>query len=271
MSLDLILGTAGHIDHGKTSLIRALTGVDTDRLPEEKRRGITIDLGFAALDLPPYRLGIVDVPGHERFVRNMLAGATGMDLAMLVVAADDSVNQQTREHLEILRLLDLKGGVIALTKCDLAEPSWLTLVEDEIRALVAGSPLAAAPIVRTSIVTGAGLEDLRAALLAAAQAAAPRIPTPEASPFRMAIDRTFTLAGHGTVVTGSITSGRVRAGDELRIEPGGLNARVRGLHNHDRPADELHRGQRGAINLAGVHHSQIARGQDLGAPGALAP
>ncbi len=271
MSVDLILGTAGHIDHGKTSLIRALTGVDTDRLPEEKRRGITIDLGFAELELPPYRLGIVDVPGHERFVRNMLAGATGMDLAMLVVAADDSVNQQTREHLDILRLLDLQGGVIALTKCDLADEGWLALVEDEIRQLALGSPLAEAPIVRTSVVTGAGLDELRAALLIAAQNAAPRVRPADGAPFRMAIDRTFTVEGHGTVVTGSITSGRVQLGDELRIEPGDLAVRVRGLHNHDRPAEELHRGQRGAINLAGVHHSQIVRGQELSTPGALVP
>jgi selenocysteine-specific elongation factor len=271
MSVDLILGTAGHIDHGKTSLIRALTGVDTDRLPEEKRRGITIDLGFAHLELPPYRLGIVDVPGHERFVRNMLAGATGMNLAMLVVAADDSVNQQTREHLDILRLLDLQGGVIALTKSDLADDAWLALVEDEIRQLVAGSPLADAPIVRTSVVTGAGLDELRTALRAAAERAAPRVTADDGAPFRMAIDRTFTVEGHGTVVTGSITSGRVRLGDEVQIEPGGLTARVRGLHNHDLPAEELHRGQRGAINLAGVHHSQIVRGQELTSPGALVP
>jgi len=271
MSVDLILGTAGHIDHGKTSLIRALTGVDTDRLPEEKRRGITIDLGFASLDLPPYRLGIVDVPGHERFVRNMLAGATGMDLAMLVVAADDSVNQQTREHLEILRLLDLKGGVIVVTKCDLAEENWLALVEDEIRTLAADTPLADAPLVRTSIVTGAGLAELKAALGKAAEAAAPRIAPVGRGPFRLAIDRTFAVEGHGTVVTGSVTSGRVQVGDELRIEPAGLTARVRGLHNHDQPATELHRGQRGAINLGGVHHSQIERGQELCTPGALVP
>ena len=154
MTTDLILGTAGHIDHGKTSLIRALTGVETDRLPEEKRRGITIELGFAELDVGDYRLGIVDVPGHERFVRNMLAGATGMDLALLVVAADDSIKQQTREHLEILRLLDLGAGVIALTKCDLAAADWIELVEEEIRELVADSFLKNAPIVRTSATTG---------------------------------------------------------------------------------------------------------------------
>ena len=168
MTIDLILGTAGHIDHGKTSLVRALTGVDTDRLPEEKRRGITIELGFAQLELGEYRLGIVDVPGHERFVRNMLAGATGMDVALLVVAADDSVKPQTREHLEILRLLNLDTGVIAITKADLAEPDWIELVEEEVRALTAGTFLADAPLVRTSVTTGLGLDALRDALAAAA-------------------------------------------------------------------------------------------------------
>ena len=165
MTTDLILGTAGHIDHGKTSLIKALTGADTDRLPEEKKRGITIELGFAQLKLGDYRLGIVDVPGHERFVRNMLAGATGVDLALLVVAADDSVKPQTEEHLEILRLLDLEAGVITLTKCDLAEPDWIGLVEDEVRELVSGTFLADAPMVHTSVTTGEGLEELRQSLI----------------------------------------------------------------------------------------------------------
>jgi len=216
MTIDLILGTAGHIDHGKTALVRALTGVDTDRLPEEKKRGITIELGFAYLDLGEYRLGIVDVPGHERFVRNMLAGATGMDLAMLVVAADDSVKPQTREHLEILRLLNFETGLIAITKADLADPDWIELVEDEVRALTTGTFLADAPLVRTSAVTGLGLDTLRTALTAAAQRAArsQRMAMIQA-PLRMAIDRSFTIAGHGTVVTGSVSSGRVRLGDEL--------------------------------------------------------
>lgn len=270
--IDLILGTAGHIDHGKTSLVRALTGVDTDRLPEEKRRGITIDLGFAEMVIGEHRLGIVDVPGHERFVRNMLAGASGVDLALLVVAADDSVKPQTREHLEILRLLDLEEGVIALTKCDLVSEEWLQLVEEEVRELVAGSFLAQAPLVRTSAATGAGMEPLRAALKDAAERAshAPRLARLE-GPFRMAIDRGFTVAGHGTVVTGSISSGRVRIGDTLTIEPEGLTVRVRGLQNHDRIVEEAHRGQRAAINLAGVHHEAIRRGQELATPGHLAP
>ncbi len=272
MTIDLILGTAGHIDHGKTSLVRALTGVDTDRLPEEKRRGITIELGFAQLDLGEYRLGIVDVPGHERFVRNMLAGATGMDLAMLVVAADDSVKPQTREHLEILRLLNLDTGVIAITKADLAEPDWMELVEDEVRTLTAGTFLADAPLVRTSVTTGLGLDALRDALAtAAARAAQSQRMAMIRAPFRMAIDRSFTIAGHGTVVTGSVSSGHVRLGDELVIEPGEVAVRVRGLQNHDRVVEEVHRGQRAAINLAGVHHEAIGRGQELATPGHLVP
>jgi selenocysteine-specific elongation factor len=279
MLTDLILGTAGHIDHGKTSLVKALTGVDTDRLPEEKRRGITIELGFAELVLDDgqgggggFRLGIVDVPGHERFVRNMLAGATGMDLAMLVVAADDSVKQQTREHLDILRMLNLEAGVIALTKCDLPDANWIELVEEEIRELVRGTFLAQAPIVRCSSVTGEGLDTLRRELLAAAQKVAASARQRQISgPFRLAIDRTFTMAGHGTVVTGSVASGRARPGDELMIEPGSIVARIRGVQQHDRTVEEIHRGQRAAINLAGVHHETIARGHELASPGYLIP
>ena len=269
---DLILGTAGHIDHGKTSLVKALTGVDTDRLPEEKQRGITIDLGFAELVLGDFRLGIVDVPGHERFVRNMLAGATGIDLALLVVAADDSVKPQTREHLEILRLLKLEAGVIALTKCDLPDPGWIDLVEAEVRELVSDTFLRTAPIVRTSVTTGAGLPELKEALNAAATQAArsARIERLNA-PFRLAIDRSFTIAGHGTVVTGSVASGRVKIGDALIVDPGDVEVRVRGLQSHDRPCEEVHRGQRAAINLAGIHHGDIHRGQELASPGYLAP
>ena len=273
MPTDLILGTAGHIDHGKTSLIRALTGINTDRLPEEKQRGITIELGFAELLLGDYRLGVVDVPGHERFVRNMLAGATGMDVALLVVAADDSIKQQTREHLEILRLLDLEAGVIAITKADLAEPDWIELVEEEIRSLAADSFLAAAPIVRTSVETGDGLEELKRELTAAAEKVArnPRRQKRLEAPFRMAIDRVFTMAGHGAVVTGSVSSGKAALGDILRIEPDGIEVRVRGLQNHDRSSEEIHRGQRAAINLAGVHHDQIGRGRELASQDHLRP
>ncbi len=271
MSVDLILGTAGHIDHGKTSLIKALTGIDTDRLPEEKRRGITIDLGFACLEVGPYRLGIVDVPGHERFMRNMLAGATGMDLALLVVAADDSVKPQTVEHLEILRLLDLPAGVIALTKSDLVEPDWLAAVAEEIREVTQGTFLAQAPIVPTSVVTGQGLGELCERLQEAAAVAAAHRRAQEKVPFRMAIDRVFSVPGHGTVVTGSVSAGQARVGDELVIEPGTIHVRIRGLQNHDRSVEQIHRGQRAAINLSGVHREQIRRGHELAAPGHLEP
>ncbi|MBC8869169.1 MAG: selenocysteine-specific translation elongation factor [Planctomycetes bacterium] len=272
MTTDLILGTAGHIDHGKTSLIHALTGVDCDRLPEEVERGITIELGFAQLMLGDYRLGIVDVPGHERFVRNMLAGATGMDVVLLVVAADDSVKPQTREHLEILKLLNFDTGVIAVTKCDLVEPEWIEMVEEEIRELVADTVLEDAPIVRTSAETRQGTDDLREQLaLAAAGAAGSQRMRLIDAPFRMAIDRSFTVAGYGTVVTGSVNSGRTRVGDELAIEPGGLRVRVRGVQNHTRVVDEVHRGQRAAVNLVGIRHDEIRRGQELSSPGHLVP
>lgn len=273
MTHDLILGTAGHIDHGKTSLIRALTGVDTDRLPEEKKRGITIELGFAELTLPGFRLGIVDVPGHERFVRNMLAGATGMDLAMLVVAADDSIKQQTREHLDILRILNLRAGVIAITKVDLVESDWLDLVEEEVRELCSDTFLASSPVLRVSAKTGQGVDDLRNAIQQAAEeviALGFEVSRRDA-PFRMAIDRTFTLAGHGTIVTGSVASGSARVGEELMIEPGDVKVRVRSLQNHDQSVEEVHRGQRAAINLSGIHHDQTERGQELAAPGFLIP
>ncbi len=263
---DLILGTAGHIDHGKTALVRALTGVDTDRLPAEKQRGITIDLGFAALDLGDYRLALVDVPGHERFIRNMLAGASGLDLALLVIAADDSVMPQTREHLEILRLLGLRAGVVALTKCDLADPGWLALVEEEARALVAGTFLADAPIVRTSSTTGQGIDELRSAL----RSVCGGLPRPrDVGLFRMAIDRSFTLPGHGTVATGTVASGTASVGDELTWHPSGRAVRVRGLHRHERAAERVGRGSRAAINLAGVHHTEVERGQELSAAGYL--
>ena len=272
MPRDLILGTAGHIDHGKTSLVKALTGIDTDRLPEEKARGITIDIGFATLDLGDYRLGIVDVPGHERFIKNMLAGATGIDLAVLVVAADDSVMPQTREHLEILRLLGLRHGVIALTKCDLVDETTLEVVELEIRDLVRGSFLEDAPIVRTSAHTGKGLDELRASIKAAcASSEDSSRGLGSLAWFRMPIDRSFVVQGHGTVVTGSVVSGTLRVGDELDWQPRGENVRVRSLQNHDKPVEEVHRGMRAAINLAGVHHEDVLRGQELATPGYLQP
>jgi selenocysteine-specific elongation factor len=263
---DFVIGTAGHIDHGKTALVRALTGVDTDRLPAEKQRGITIDLGFASLQVGDYRLAMVDVPGHERFIRNMLAGASGLDLAMLIVAADDSVMPQTREHLEILRLLGLSGGLVVVTKCDLVEPGWIDMVEDDIRTLVRGTFLEGAAIARTSATTGQGLDELKGALESLCARVRPAI---DAGIFRMAIDRAFTVAGHGTVVTGTVVSGRVQVGDELDWLPAGKPVRVRGLHRHDRTVEQVHRGARAAINLVGVHHAEIRRGDELAAPGYL--
>jgi selenocysteine-specific elongation factor len=268
MTRDLILGTAGHIDHGKTSLVKVLTGIDCDRLPEEKARGITIDIGFAILDLPPFRLGIVDVPGHERFVKNMLAGATGVDIALLVVAADDSVMPQTREHLEILRLLGLRHGLIALTKADLVDATTREVVEMEIRDLVQNTFLADAPLIATSAHTGAGIEELKIAISDICRRVEERSGKEW---FRLAIDRSFIVQGHGTVVTGSVTSGSVKLGEELDWHPRGERVRVRSLQNHDHPVDEVHRGQRAAINLAGVRHEDVIRGQELATPGYLTP
>jgi selenocysteine-specific elongation factor len=272
MMRDLILGTAGHIDHGKTSLIGALTGTNTDRLPEEKKRGITIELGYAFLEIEDYNIGVVDVPGHEKFVRQMLAGATGMDMVLLVIAGDDSVKQQTIEHLDILRLLDLTCGVIALTKCDLCEDSWLEMVEEEIRSTVADTFLHDAPIIRTSSKSGLGIEDLKKAIKEAGDTvSASEVANRESAPFRMAIDRAFSIEGHGTVVTGSVSSGKLNIGDPVEVQPGSLSVRVRGIQNHDSGSEEVHRGQRAAINLAGVKLDEIGRGHELAAVGHLVP
>jgi selenocysteine-specific elongation factor len=290
MPRDLILGTAGHIDHGKTSLVKALTGIDCDRLPEEKARGITIDIGFATLDLGDYRLGIVDVPGHERFIKNMLAGATGIDLVVLIIAADDSIMPQTREHLEILKLLGIKHGVIALTKCDLVDATTLEVVELEIRDLVQGSFLESAPIVRTSAHSGMGLDELKARILdccvvqdketgrqgdnetpTTGSLSPPLAISLSASWFRLPIDRSFVVQGHGTIVTGSVQSGNLKVGEEVEWLPSGQRVRVRSLQNHDQPVDEVHRGMRAAVNLAGVDHKDIQRGQELATPGYLNP
>ena len=267
-SRNFVLGTAGHIDHGKTALVRALTGVDTDRLPAEKLRGITIDLGFAALDLGPQHLAIVDVPGHERFIRNMLAGATGFDLAMLVIAVDDSVMPQTREHLDILRLLRIRAGLVALTKCDLADEAWVGMVEDEARSILAGTFLDGCPIVRTSAATGRGIGELKEILAQLCDSVPSR---PDLGPFRMAVDRAFTIPGHGTVVTGTVASGTASVGDDLEWFPAGKPVRVRGLHQHDRPVESVGPGSRAAINLAGVRHTEVSRGDELAEPGYLSP
>lgn len=254
----LILGTAGHIDHGKTSLVRALTGIDTDRLPEEKARGITIELGFAHLELPGgLQFGIVDVPGHERFVRTMVAGVGGMDLVMLVIAADEGVMPQTREHLEICQLLGIKKGLVALTKSDMVDPDWLELVVEEIRDYLAGSFLEEAPIVPVSSRTGAGIESVKAELV---RLAAQVDEKKSEGPFRLPVDRVFTVTGFGTVVTGTLLSGAISVGDEVELLPSGLCARVRGVQTHGRRGDAASAGQRVAVNLQGVEHTEVGRG-----------
>jgi len=263
-----ILGTAGHIDHGKTSLVRALTGVDTDRLPEEKRRGMTIELGFASLTIGELCFGVVDVPGHERFVRTMVAGATGIDVALLVVAADDSVMPQTREHVEILDLLGVTRGVVAITKCDVADDDMIGLVGEEVRELLSPTSLKASPICAVSSRTGRGLAELKSAIYhAAVDAQSP----PLGGPFRMAVDRVFTVAGRGTVVTGSVLSGSVAEGNPLEIWPSGETCKVRGLQTHGESAGLLARGQRAAINLSGVDRDRLDRGMELATPGFLEP
>lgn len=265
----VIVGTSGHIDHGKTSLVRALTGTDTDRWEEEKRRGITIDLGFASLDLEPgLRLGFVDVPGHERFVKNMLAGAGGIDLVMLVVAADESVMPQTREHFEICRLLGVPGGVIALTKADLVDEEILELATLEVGEFVAGSFLEAAPVVPVSSATGAGLAELRQALRDAARAAGAR---DDGGFARLPVDRVFTMKGFGTVVTGTMASGTLRVEEQVEVAPAGLRARVRNLEVHGESVEVARAGQRTAVNLGGTSKADLARGASLVAPGRFAP
>lgn len=265
----IILGTAGHIDHGKSSLIKALTGIDPDRLKEEKLRGITIELGFASLTLPTGQLlGIVDVPGHERFVRHMVAGATGMDLVALVIAADEGVMPQTREHLEICQLLKVKQGLVVLTKVDLVEADWLELVEEEIREALAGTFLEGAPIVRFSAVTGEGTETLLATL---AELAAQVPPKPAGGIFRLPVDRVFTIKGFGTVVTGSVISGRLRVGDAVMVYPPLFKARVRSLQTHGAAVEEIPAGSRAAVNLQGLEKEELERGMVVATPGSLIP
>jgi selenocysteine-specific elongation factor len=261
----IIVGTAGHIDHGKTALVKALTGIDADRLQEEKRRGITIDLGFAHLQLTPtLRLGFVDVPGHERFVKNMLAGVGGIDLVLFVVAADESIKPQTREHFDICRLLDIPRGVIALTKADLVDDDILALVRTEVEELVAGSFLEGAPVVPVSSVTGAGLEQLRQALARVAAEA----PEKDASGhFRLPIDRVFTVRGFGTVATGTLVSGSVAREQEVELYPAGRRLRVRGVQVHGATAGRAVAGQRTAVNLADIEPAELARGDALSEPG----
>ena len=260
-AMSLTIGTAGHIDHGKTALVRALTGKDTDRLPEEQARGISIELGYAPLDLPDgRRLSLVDVPGHERFVRTMVAGATGIDLFLLAVDAGEGARPQTHEHLAVLRLLGIERGVIAITKADAVDAETLELALEEARELVPG-----APVIATSAKTGQGLDELREAL---AEAAAHARPVHETGATRLFVDRVFTLHGIGTVATGTLWSGRIAAGAELRAEPGGLELRVRSVQVHDVPVETAEAGQRVAVSLPGVERSQLRRGHALVAPGA---
>ena len=264
----MILGTAGHIDHGKTALVRSLTGVDTDRLPEEKRRGITIELGFAPLEIEGVgTVGVVDVPGHEAFVRTMLAGATGVDMALLVIAADEGVMPQTREHLAILTLLGIRGGVVALSKTDLVDEDWLALVADDVRQLLAGSALEGAEIVPVSVHTGSGLERLRAALTTAAMR---RTTDSDADLFRMPIDRVFSLRGTGTVVTGTVWSGALEKGAAW-VHPPGRAVRVRELHSHGRAVPFVGRGMRAAVALSDVTVDEVPKGAVLVSPGNWPP
>ncbi|HSL23288.1 MAG TPA: selenocysteine-specific translation elongation factor [Vicinamibacterales bacterium] len=269
--VSLVIGTAGHIDHGKSTLVRALTGIDPDRLKEEKARGITIDLGFAHADVEGVHVAFVDVPGHERFVKNMLAGVGGIDAVLLVIAADESVMPQTREHFDICRLLRIPAGVIALTKADLADADTIALTTIEARELVAGTFLAEAPIVPVSATTGAGLDNLRHALAALPHALEGRSRPAAARATRLPIDRVFTMKGFGTVVTGTLVAGAIAQEEELVVAPSGRPVKVRGLQVHGAAAQSVRAGHRVAANLGGVDVSDIARGDVLMASGALLP
>ncbi|WP_425059428.1 Selenocysteine-specific elongation factor [Sporomusa carbonis] len=259
----VIIGTAGHVDHGKSAIIKALTGTDTDRLKEEKIRGISIDLGFASLSLgEELTAGIVDVPGHERFLKNMLAGTGGIDLAMLVIAADEGIMPQTQEHLAMLDLYGIKQGVVVINKIDKVDGEWLELVESEIREYISNTFLQHAPLCRVSAVSGAGINELRHTLANVAG----KLPARDSkAPFRLWIDRAFTIKGYGVVVTGSVLSGQVRIGDSLKLYPSGTIVRVRGLEWHGGKMTEIIAGQRAAINLAGVELAEVARGMALSA------
>ncbi len=263
----VVVGTAGHIDHGKTSLVYALTGMDTDRLAEEKRRGISIDLGFAHFTLPNGQsISFVDVPGHERFIKNMLAGAVGIEAVLLVVAADESVKPQTREHFEICRLLGIQAGIIVLTKIDLAGPEQIRAACEDLRALCAGTFLRDAPVVHISSLTGEGLPELKTELSVLTQRLEPRHTTGVA---RLPIDRSFALKGFGTVITGTLSSGSFHTGDNVHVHPTGKQARIRGLQVHGQPVEIAIAGQRTAVNLAGIESSEIRRGHVLTHSGAL--
>lgn len=264
---EIVLGTAGHVDHGKTSLIRALTGIETDRLKEEKKRGITIELGFAHLDLPcGHRLGIVDVPGHEKFVKNMVAGATGMDLVAFIIAADEGIMPQTVEHFEICRLLGVKQGMVVLTKKDMVDEDWLEMVEEEIREFCEGSFLEEAPIIPVSSITGEGIDQVLSTL---DEFVRQHQFLEVFGPFRLPVDRIFAMKGFGAVVTGTSISGRVSVGEDLQIYPTHQVAKVRGIQVHSMAVDTVEAGHRTAINLQGVDTSSVERGMVVATPGSL--
>lgn len=265
----IILGTAGHIDHGKTSLVRAVTGIDTDRLKEEKLRGITIELGFASLDLPEGRhVGIVDVPGHEKFVKHMVAGATGIDIVVMVIAADEGIMPQTREHMEICSLLGIQYGFVALTKIDMVEPEWLDLVTEEVRDFTQGTFLEGAPIVPVSSITGEGIADFIKALDALCR----KVPDRSNSGiFRLPVDRVFTMRGFGTVITGTLISGCIRTGDPVMIYPSKITSKVRGIQAHNQTVEQAASGMRTAINFQGLEKAVINRGDVLSTPESLFP
>lgn len=269
--MDVIVGTAGHIDHGKTALVKTLTGIDADRLPEEKRRGITVDLGFAEMTVGDVHFGFVDVPGHERFVKNMLAGASGVDLVLLVVAADEGVMPQTREHFDICRLLDVRGGVVALTKMDLVDSDTIEIARLDVAELVANSFLEGAPVIPVSSKSGEGLSELREALITAARGPGRAVDDRDSIVTRLSIDRSFTMKGFGTVVTGTLFSGSLTESDEIELLPVGRRVRVRGLQTHGRTVSSAHAGQRVAVNLAGVDHDEVTRGMTLAVPDVLKP
>ncbi len=256
---NIIIGTAGHVDHGKTALIRALTGIETDRIKEEKKRGITIELGFAYLDLPNGdKAGIIDVPGHEKFVKNMLAGAGGIDLALLVVAADEGFMPQTKEHLGILSLLNIPEGLIVVTKKDMVDDDWLEVVSDDIRSEVAGTFLEEAPIIPVSSYTGEGIEELRKSIFALIDASS-QIKNPN-TPFRIPVDRVFSIEGFGTVITGTLIEGQMNVGDPVTIYPSGLETKIRNLQVHSHDVPTAYAGQRVAVNLAGLKKTDIDKG-----------
>jgi selenocysteine-specific elongation factor len=266
---EIILGTAGHVDHGKTSLIRALTGIETDRLKEEKARGITIELGFAHLDLPcGHRLGIVDVPGHEKFVRNMVAGVAGMDMVAFIIAADEGIMPQTIEHFNICKLIGVKEGLIILSKKDMVDEDWLEMVEEEVEEFFQDSFLEKAPILKVSSTTGEGIEEIKQVLDQKVRAINFQ---EEFGPFRLAVDRVFSMKGFGTVITGTSLSGRISIGDELTFYPGELTAKIRTIQVHGKGVDMVEAGHRTAINLQGIEKDEINRGDMAATPDSMSP